>query len=107
LIIFLRAVLFGCFQTGCFAHDYTVARVHGYTALLAPIKALACLCFFPPIAEKPKQPASRVVGDALIEGLIFGKLVLFLLTGSEETLYLQDQYKSILSLLKPSQHNCV
>jgi hypothetical protein len=28
----------------------------------APIKALQCLCFFPPMAEKPKPPAPRVVG---------------------------------------------
>ena len=31
----------------------------------APIKALACLCFFPPIAEKSKPPALQVVGDSL------------------------------------------
>jgi hypothetical protein len=30
----------------------------------APIKALSCLCFFPPMAEKPKPPALRVVGDS-------------------------------------------
>ncbi len=30
----------------------------------APIKALPCLCFFPPLAEKNKPPALRVVGDA-------------------------------------------
>jgi hypothetical protein len=29
----------------------------------APIKALPCLCFFPPMAEKSKPPALRVVGD--------------------------------------------
>jgi hypothetical protein len=29
----------------------------------APIKALPCLCFFPPIAEKSKPPALRVIGD--------------------------------------------
>jgi hypothetical protein len=29
----------------------------------APIKALPCLCIFPPMAEKPKPPALRVVGD--------------------------------------------
>jgi hypothetical protein len=28
----------------------------------APIKALPCLCFFPPMAEKPKPPAPRVAG---------------------------------------------
>jgi hypothetical protein len=31
---------------------------------LAPIKALACLYFFPPLAEKSKPPALRVVGDS-------------------------------------------
>jgi hypothetical protein len=35
------------------------------------------------MAGKYKPPASRLIGDALIEGLIFGKLVLFLLTGAE------------------------
>jgi len=30
----------------------------------APIKALPCLCFFQPIAEKSKPPALRVVGDS-------------------------------------------
>jgi hypothetical protein len=30
----------------------------------APIKALPGLCFFPPIAEKSKPPALRVVGDS-------------------------------------------
>jgi hypothetical protein len=29
----------------------------------APIKALACLCLFPPMAEKSKPPALRVAGD--------------------------------------------
>jgi hypothetical protein len=29
----------------------------------APIKALPCLCIFPPMAEKSKPPALRVVGD--------------------------------------------
>jgi hypothetical protein len=29
----------------------------------APVKALSCLWFFPPIAEKSKPPAMRVVGD--------------------------------------------
>jgi hypothetical protein len=29
----------------------------------APIKALPCLCLFPPMAEKSKPPALRVVGD--------------------------------------------
>jgi hypothetical protein len=28
----------------------------------APIKALPCLCFSPPLAEKSKPPALRVVG---------------------------------------------
>jgi hypothetical protein len=39
-------------------------RIHGYTVLLAPIKALPCLCIFPPMARKPKPPALRVVGDS-------------------------------------------
>jgi len=30
----------------------------------APIKALPCLCFFPPMAEKSKPPALRVAGDS-------------------------------------------
>jgi hypothetical protein len=30
----------------------------------APIKALPCLCFSPPLAEKSKPPALRVVGDS-------------------------------------------
>ncbi len=30
----------------------------------APIKALPCLCFFPPMAEKFKPPALRVVVDS-------------------------------------------
>jgi len=30
----------------------------------APIKALPCLCFFPPMAEKSKPSALRVVGDS-------------------------------------------
>jgi hypothetical protein len=29
----------------------------------APIKGLPYLCFFPPMAEKSKPPALRVVGD--------------------------------------------
>jgi hypothetical protein len=28
------------------------------------IEALPCLCFFPPMAEKSKPPALRVVGDS-------------------------------------------
>jgi hypothetical protein len=32
----------------------------------APIKALPCLCFFPPMAEKSKPAALRVVGDSNI-----------------------------------------
>jgi hypothetical protein len=31
----------------------------------APIKALPCLSFFPPTAEKSKPPALRAIGDAL------------------------------------------
>ena len=53
--------LTGCFQTGCFAP--------GYTVLLAPIKALSCFCFFPPMAEKSKPPALRLVGDSKKEEL--------------------------------------
>jgi hypothetical protein len=30
----------------------------------APIKALPCLYFFPPTAEKSKSPAAQVVGDS-------------------------------------------
>jgi hypothetical protein len=43
---------------------HKVERIHGYTVLLAPIKALPCLCFFPPMAEKSKPPAPRMVGDS-------------------------------------------
>jgi hypothetical protein len=55
----------GCFQTGCFAP--------GSTVLLAPIKALPCLCIFPPMAEKYKPPDLRVVGDS---GGLMGVLLL-------------------------------
>jgi hypothetical protein len=48
--------MIGCFQTGCIAP--------GSTVLLAPIKALPCLCIFPPLAEKFKPPTPRVVGDS-------------------------------------------
>jgi hypothetical protein len=44
------------FSTGC--------KAPGYTVLLAPVKALPCLCFLPPMAEKSKPPALRVVGDS-------------------------------------------
>jgi len=30
----------------------------------APIKALPCLCIFPPMAEKSEPPALGVVGDS-------------------------------------------
>jgi hypothetical protein len=49
-----RISVFGCFLCGCFAP--------GYTVLLAPIKALPCLWIFPPMAEKSKPPALRLVG---------------------------------------------
>ena len=35
-----------------------------YTGCFAPIKALPCLCFFAPMAEKSKPPALQVVGDS-------------------------------------------
>ncbi len=37
-----------------------------HPATPAQIKALPCLCFFPPMAEKSKPPALRVVGDSKI-----------------------------------------
>jgi hypothetical protein len=39
-------------------------RSHASTVTPAPIKALPCLCFFPPMAEKSKPPALRVVRDS-------------------------------------------
>ena len=48
--------LYWVFLTGCFAS--------GYTVLLAPIKALRCLCIFLPMAEKSMPPAPRKVGDS-------------------------------------------
>jgi hypothetical protein len=39
-------------------------RIHGSTVLLAPIKALPCLCILPPMAEKSKPPALRMVSDS-------------------------------------------
>jgi hypothetical protein len=36
----------------------------------APIKALSYLCLFPPIAEKSKPPALRVVGDSFVAALM-------------------------------------
>jgi hypothetical protein len=51
------------FRIWVFLNRVLCTRIHGYTVLLAPIKALPCLCFFPPMAEKTKPPALRVVGD--------------------------------------------
>jgi hypothetical protein len=48
-----RNSVIGCFKPGA---------LHPVTP--APIKALPCLCFFPPMAEKSKPPALRVVGDS-------------------------------------------
>jgi hypothetical protein len=47
-----------------FSNRVQCTRIHGYTVLLAPIKALPCLCIFPPMAEKSKPPAPRLVGDS-------------------------------------------
>jgi hypothetical protein len=52
--------LLGVFKPGAL---HKLARIHGYTVLLAPVKALLCLWIFPPTAEKSKPPALRVVGD--------------------------------------------
>jgi len=41
---------------------FTPGALHPVTA--APIKALACLCFFPPMAEKSKPPALRAAGGS-------------------------------------------
>jgi hypothetical protein len=49
----LNDAFIGCNRVLC-------TRIHGYTVALAPIKALPCLCFFAPMAEKPKPPAPRV-----------------------------------------------
>jgi hypothetical protein len=54
----------GVFKPGAV---HTIARIHGYTVKLAPIKALPCLCFFPPMAEKSKPAALRVVGDSKLK----------------------------------------
>jgi len=40
-----------------------------HPATPAPIKALSCFCFFPPMAEKSKPPALRLVGDSKKEEL--------------------------------------
>jgi hypothetical protein len=60
---------FGVFKPGALheitrLYDYTIARFHAYTVTLAPIKALACIYFFPPMAEKFRPPAARMVGDS-------------------------------------------
>ncbi|MEE9497088.1 MAG: hypothetical protein V3V39_11230 [Desulfobacterales bacterium] len=64
-----HANLIGRFKPGALheitrLYDHNITRSHGYTVTPAPIKALACLCFFPPMAEKSKPPALRVVGDS-------------------------------------------
>jgi hypothetical protein len=45
--------LIGCFKPGAL-----------HPVPPAPIKALPCLCIFPPMAVKSKPPAPRVVGDS-------------------------------------------
>ena len=45
----LTTAIIGYFQTGCFAREYTIVRIPGYTVLLALIKAQLCLCFFSPM----------------------------------------------------------
>jgi hypothetical protein len=45
-------------------HDHTIIRSHASTVTPAPLKALPCLYFFPPMAEKSKPPALRVVADS-------------------------------------------
>jgi hypothetical protein len=57
------------FRIWVFLNRVLCTRIHGYTVLLAPIKALPCLCFFPPMAEKSKPHALRVVGDSLVNDL--------------------------------------
>jgi hypothetical protein len=49
------------FSTTTYAAIPSLGFLHPVTP--APIKALPCLCFFPPMAEKSKPPALRVVGD--------------------------------------------
>jgi len=46
-------LLIGCFQPGAL-----------HPVPPAPIKALPCLCIFPPMAVKSKPPALRVVGGS-------------------------------------------
>jgi hypothetical protein len=52
------------FRHWVFLNRVFCTRFHGYTVLLAPIKALVFLCFFPRLAEKNKPPTLRVLGDA-------------------------------------------
>jgi len=64
-----HANLIGRFQTARFARGYTIVRIHGctitrYIVTPAPIKALACLCFFLPMAERSTPSVARVVGDS-------------------------------------------
>jgi hypothetical protein len=59
-----HANLIGCFQSGCFAHAYTIARSHDSIVSLAPITTRAGICFFVPMAEKSEHPVPRVVGDS-------------------------------------------
>jgi hypothetical protein len=49
---------------GCFQIPPWREFARASTVTPEPIKALACLCLFPPLAEKPKPPALRVVGDS-------------------------------------------
>jgi hypothetical protein len=53
---FLCVLLLGVFKS-CLG-----GTLHPVTPV--PIKALADLCFFPPVAEKSKPPALRVAGDS-------------------------------------------
>jgi hypothetical protein len=52
-----------------FSNRVLCTRIHGSTVLLAPIKALPCLCIFPPMADD-----LRVVGDS--GGLMWALLLL-------------------------------
>jgi hypothetical protein len=45
--------LLGVFKPGAV---HTIARFHGYTVSLAPIKALPCLCFSRLWRRKPSHP---------------------------------------------------
>jgi len=55
------AFVSGCAAPGLFTNNHPVTP--------APIKALPCLCFFPPMAEKSKPSAPRVVGDSELRSI--------------------------------------